>query len=271
MFSNRFLQAGACVAVFYVCTAFAFASVDVPKLAKDKGPALVTLKFVLKVSAPMMGNEEEESDTEVTGVMIDPKGIVLCSNTQLAGFLGMMKKMMGPMGAQITATPTDLKVLVGDDTEGKEGELIARDTELDLAWVKIKEPGDKPYDYVDLKKNASPEVGQTIVVVRRMGKYFNRSTVVAESRIGGATTKPRPLFVPSVAMGMTLGLPVFSAGGDLVGILISQAPESEDAEFNPFAMMSALGDMQESMTGLILPAAEVAKATARALEGQEKK
>jgi hypothetical protein len=256
-------------ALFSTHSAFA-GPTDIPGLAREKGAALVTLKFVLKVSGPMVDGEEE-SETEVTGVMIDPKGVVLCSNTQLAGFVGMIKKMMGPMGSQINATPTDLKVLVGDDTEGKEAELIARDTELDIAWVKIKEPGDKPYDHIDLAKSAKLEVGQPIAIVRRMGKFFNRATVVTESRIGGTTSKPRTLYIPSSTMGMTLGLPVFSATGELLGVMVSQTPESDEGDFNPLAMLSMLSDMQDSMTGLILPATDVARATTRALEGMDKK
>ena len=46
----------------------------------------------------MGGMGDQESDSEVTGVMIDPKGLVLCSNTQLGGFTGIMKQFMGPMG-----------------------------------------------------------------------------------------------------------------------------------------------------------------------------
>lgn len=243
---------------------------DIPGLARQKGPALVTLKFVLKVSGPM-ADGDEESDTEITGVMIDPKGVVLCSNTQLAGFVGMIKKMMGPMGSQINATPTDLKVLVGDDTEGKEAELVARDTELDIAWVRIKDPGDKPFDHIDLTRSAKPEVGQPIAIVRRMGKFFNRVAVVTESRIGGTTSKPRTLYIPSSTMGITLGLPVFSASGELLGVMVSQTPDSDESDFNPLAMLNMLSDMQDSMTGLILPATEVAKATTRALENAEKK
>ncbi len=258
-------------AVFAATLTARAAAPDVQKLIKEKSPALVTIKFVLKVSMPMMGGEEQESETEITGVVVDPKGVVLCSNTQLAGFVGLMKKIMGPMGGQITATPTDLKVLIGDDAEGKDAELVARDTELDLAWVRIKEPGDKPLEHLDLKKSATAEVGQPIVVVRRLGKYFARNAVISESRIGGSTSKPRQLFVPGSAIGMTLGLPVFAADGDFLGVMISQVPESEDGEFNPMAMMGMISEMQDSMTGLILPASEVAKATARALESAGKK
>lgn len=246
---------------------------DYQKFLAEKAPALVTIKFVLKVSmgGMMAGMGDQENETEITAVMIDPKGIALCSNTQLGGFTGIMQRMMGAMGGEITATPTDLKVLIGDDTEGVDAELIARDSELDLAWVRIKEPGDKKFAFADLSNAAKPKMGQRLLTVRRMGKYYARIAVVGEGRIGGVTKKPRDLYVPTGDIGAALGLPVYTESGQIVGVAIMQMPDAEDTEMNPAAIFSQLGNMQEMMSGLILPAADVAKATRRALESVDEK
>ncbi|MCB9850038.1 MAG: hypothetical protein H6817_04970 [Phycisphaerales bacterium] len=253
---------------FVASTARAGDDGDYAKLLKEKAGVLVTVKHVLKVNMAMLGGEQE-NESELTGVMVDPKGVVLCSNTQLGGFTAMISKMMGPMGGNMTATPTDIKVLIGDDTEGVEAELIARDTELDLAWVKIKEPGDKTFEYLDFSKGEKPEIGSRILMLRRMGKYFARSLVVGDARIGGMTKKPRDLYIPSGALGGGLGLPVYADSGSVVGVLIVQVPDAEDTGGNPLSMMSQATSMQDMMSGLILPAADVAKATKRALETTE--
>jgi len=240
---------------------------DLGKLLKEKTPSTVTVKFILKMSMGGMMGEDQEDETEATGVMIDPKGVVLCSNTQLGGFMGMLARMMGEMGSQFSANPTDIKVLVGEDTEGKEAEIVARDTELDLAWIRIKTPPEHPYEFVDLTKSADVEVGQEIVGVRRLGKHFGRVAAAGSGRIGGITSKPRKLFVPTGGISGMLGLPVYRAGGEVVGVLVMQMPDSEDADMmNPAAMLGMLSDMQSLMDGLILPAGEVVKATKRALE-----
>lgn len=237
------------------------------KLLKEKTSAIVTIKFTLKVNmGGMFGGGEQENESEVNGVMIDEKGLVLCSNTQLSGFIGMMRQFMGPMGGNITATPTDLKVLVGDDTEGRDAEIVARDTELDLAWVRMKEPGEQKYAYVDFSQSAVPKVGQQVYVLRRMGKYFARCAVAADGRIAGTTAKPRDLYVPAGNVGAAHGLPVFLADGKPVGVVVMQVPESEGDASNPLAMLGRMSGMQDMMSGLILPAAEVVKATQRALE-----
>jgi S1-C subfamily serine protease len=241
---------------------------DYAKILKEKEPTLVTVKFVLKVKmgGMMGGMGDQESDTEITGVLIDAKGLVLCSNTQLGGFTAMMKRMMGRMGGDITATPTDLKVLIGDDVEGVEAELIARDTELDLAWVRIKEPAETPYPHVDFGAGAEVDIGDRVFAVREMGKYFGRTPVVTEGRIGGKASKPRELYIPSADFATAMGMPVYNANGQIVGIMVMQMPMEEDADMNPMAMMGMMSSMQDMMGGFILPAANVAKATSRAME-----
>lgn len=239
--------------------------IDFKKMLDDKGQALVTVKFVLKVSMGEMFGGDQESETEISGVMIDAKGLVICSNTQLGGFIGMMKSMMGSMGGEMSATPTDLKVLIGDDAEGREAELVARDSELDLAWIRIKSPGDKPYPFVDLSKGSKIATGDQVFALRRLGKYYSRSAVITECRIGGHTQKPRELFIPAASLSTSLGAPVFAADGQPAGLIVMQMPETDDSSANPMAMMSRMSGMQDMMGGFILPAATIVKATERAM------
>ncbi len=241
------------------------------KFLQEEQSVLVTVKFVLKLKmgGMMGGGGEQESENEVTGIMIGERGLVLCSNTQLGGMMAMFSRMMGPMGGNMSATPTDLKVLVGDDTEGVDAELIARDTELDLAWIRISEPGDKMFEFLDFSKSASIDVGQRVLLVRKMDKYFGRAPVVIEGRIAGVTVKPRKLYVPSGELMAALGLPVYLPNGTVVGVPITQSSAEEGADANPMAMLSMMSGMQEQMSGLILPAAEVVRATERALSREE--
>lgn len=261
--------------LFAVAAGFAFLGAPGAPAASDseatyqnlmdtRGTTLVTVKFVLKVSGggffAAMGDQENEQET--SGVMISSQGLVLVSNTQLAGWIGMARGFLGEMGGDVSAVPTDLKVLVGDDTEGLEAELLARDTELDLAWVKIKEPGERTFAAVDFADSAKPSPGQQLLMLARMGKYFERALLVHELRVAGLARKPRELYVPSSAAG--LGLPVYTTDGKVVGLTVFQAPETEGAGENPFAMFSQLSDMQSAAGGLILPAEEVLRATKRA-------
>lgn len=248
----------AVVTALLTAAAQAQAPADFQKVLQEKSPAFVTIKFVLKIK--MGGVGESESETETTGAMIDPKGLVITSNTQLGGIAGFMRSM----GRDISTTPTDIKVLVGDDIEGLPAKVIARDTELDLAWVQITEPGEKEFAHIDLKDSTDGKVGQFVVTLRRMAKYFDRVTVIGESRVAGVTKKPRHLYVPTLPLTNNLGLPVFTADGKVLGVAVLQMPSEEDEEEGPAGMFSRMSSLQEMMMGMILPATEVIEATRRA-------
>ena len=58
------------------------------------------------------------------------------------------------------------------------------------------------------------------------------------------------------------GLPVFTADGTLLGLFVVQMPETQEA----LTAIASGNSMQDMAGGLILPTAEVAKATNRAKE-----
>lgn len=211
--------------------------------------ALVRVKFVQKTQSRW---GEYEAETEVNAVMIEPTGLIMCSNTLMGGGGGRW-------GGR--SVPTDIKILIGDDTEGIEATFIARDTELDLAWLQIKEPGDRKFTYLDLSaaKDApvEPKLGQTVVAMGVMGKYFGQETLLSEGYVAGRTKKPRRLYVTRGGLDTDPGLPVFTAGGDIVGFASIQRPDEDE-----------VGGAQSNLTrrgsGLLLPTATVLKAIDRA-------
>ena len=249
---RRILTASAILAATLgVGPALAQEKADYSALLERVGPAFVTVKFVLKMQG-QFGNRESEA--EVTGVMIDASGLVLCGNTRL-GSARMARSIGG------SATPTDLKVLIGDDTEGLEARVLARDSELDLAWVQIKKPGERKFVALDLSKSATPSVGDRLLAIRKMAKYFDRALTVSEGRLSGKTHKPRDLLIPSGSLSLETGLPVFTPSGDVVGIAVLQMPEEDELQ-----SMALTGIGRDISNGLVLPVAEVIRATDRAKE-----
>lgn len=224
---------------------------DWAKLLADRAGSLVTVKFVLKIEP---GSQEQEA--EISAVVIDAKGLLLCSNTQTGGFPPIIQSRMG--GA--TATPTNIKVLAGDDTEGVSAKLIARDSELDLAWIQVDDGSGKTFDAVDFTKSSSPLVGDTLLTVSRLGKFFDRASIIQSTRLGGSTKKPRKLYIPAdTSIANELGAPVFATDGSVVGFTALQLPEAEDVEGGGMGA-------REYLSAVILPAEDVVKATKRALE-----
>ncbi len=239
---------------------------DPEKFLADKAPALVTIKFNLRSGAT---ESDEQSETEITGVAIDPKGLVLCSNVQLTGLAGAFGGM-GMMGRG-GAVPTNIRVMIGDDAQGLKAKLLARDSELDLAWIELTEPAPKPLVYVDLAKALKPRIGQQLICLHRMGKYFDREPAIREARVSAHTRKPRELYILGGTLNPDFGLPVFATSGEVVGIVILPISEESGDELrgNPFSMLGGISGILDLVGGAILPADEVLKATRRARENPQ--
>ncbi len=218
-------------------------------LLAEKAPAIVSLKFILKG-----GEQDEESET--TGFVIDgAKGLVLTSNN---AFGGMAARFGGP-----TPTPSDIKILIGDDVNGLDATFVARDTELGLAWVKLKDAPATPLAAIDLSKDTKGAVGDEIYTISLMGKFFDRIPAISEGHIGAVTTKPRQLYIPSIGLaGAEQAMPIFNSKGEVLGVSTIILPDQEEM-MNPGGMRSI---MRGITGGMILPASEAMAATTRALE-----
>ena len=226
--------------------------------------ALVTLKYVLSLQA--MGNEQEV-ENETTCLMIDAAGLVLCSNTELGGAVAMVGQLFGRSG--LTATARQIEVLVADETEGRPATLMARDTDRDLAWIQLDEAPEKPLTFLDFSHSADLDLGDPFYRLRRMHRHFGRAALVEDGTVGAVIEKPRRLYAVANPTQGGFGAPVFNAAGQLVGLTVLQSPNAEDessAQVQASALLGNSAQLQDMVAGLILPAAEVAKATRLARE-----
>ncbi len=248
------------------------------RLIAERANVLVTVEFVLKVKMAGAG-ADREIEGETTCLSIDARGLVLCSNTELGGYVGLMSQMMGRGGGfDVTAAPRKIKVIPGGG-ERLDARLVARDSERDLAWVQVEgddqdlaaatpEEG-KRIPFLDLSDHAEIGAGDRFYRLRRMDKFFGSVPVVTGGVVAAVIDKPRKLLVPAESATGGFGLPVFTAGGHLVGITVIQMPAAEDQSgmlSGGLPFLSSAAKLQDMVGGLILPAAEVAKATRLARE-----
>ncbi len=248
----------------FTAVTWADSDVNFKQLANDRAGGLVTVKYILAVSmGGARGNMEQESEIEMTCVMATAEGMVMCSNNQLTGFVEMIKQFAGAAGREISAVPKDIRIIAGPESKSFDAEIVARDSELDIAWIKIKNADDIQFDHIDFKAGKAADIGDEFVILRRMGNHFGRAIVISEGKIGGITSKPRTLYIPAAAYSLGGGLPVFTPSGDVIGLMISQLPDSDGN--SPQMMVMIGGNLQDAVSGLILPAEEVVRATARAM------
>jgi len=216
------------------------------KLITAHGNAVVRLKYILKVKTPKQGDQSAES--EAVGLMIDRGGLVLVSNARLGGLSAAARKV----ASGYSASASDLKVLIGDDTEGLPAQLIARDSELDLAWVQIKDAAGKTFASVDLAGEAQPFPGDTLLLLERTSNFLGRSVFADDIHAVGTTDRPRNLLLVT-GLGNSSVAPVFSVSGQFLGVTVNQFPDEPESR------------MHVGVTpGLVLPVHDLSLATRRA-------
>lgn len=242
------------------------------ELLERYASAVMTVQFVSRVNAggslgSLLGGSEEFA-SEATCLIIHPRGVAVCSKTRLDGMIQLMKRSLGPAGRglHLTVQAVDLRVLI-DNGDRLEARVMATDAELDLAWVEILAPSSRSFDAVNLDDIAEVRPGDRIFVLQRLEEYFDRAPIYFEGQVGGQISLPRRLYVPTIPLEMAFGLPVFSPDGRLVGITVLQLPEAkEPAEAGgTLGLMRQTTELRSMARTLILPAATLARATARVL------
>ncbi len=233
---------------------------DVAGLLEKAAPSIVTVKVVIKTEISVMGQaQNDESRSEMPGVIVDDTGLIMISNAEISA--DRLKEalsgnpMMGT--ADITMTPTDFKVIFGNEEEEHDAFLVAKDTKLDLAFLQVEGVTDRTLTAVNFAEGVKPGVGDTIMTVSRLKKGYDYAPFVSTARISGAIRKPRKAWIIDGNID-SLGLPVFSASGEVVGVLITLTPTTTDegggAGFGAIMRMMRGGGLDSGVGSFVLPA-----------------
>jgi len=227
--------------------------------------AVVTVELVIKEKMSMFGEASNESESKVsgTGTVISADGLTVMSLTSTDPN-SMFANMM-PSGMEeefdMDSEVTDVKIVLEDGTE-LPSEIVLRDRDLDLAFVRPKEAPVSPLAFVDLAAAVDVDVLDAVVVIDRTGKVANRAHSVTVSRVSSLVSKPRRFYLTDYAQPSGgLGAPGFTPEGKLIGVFMLRMIRSTDQG----GFMSGLGGgMQDSMAIILLPAAEVLEGASQA-------
>lgn len=191
-------------------------------------PSIVIVKVVMKTTGTQGGDRETKAD--FTGVIVDKTGLIMISNMMFsyARVNALLGRNVGQAG-DLKTYPTEMKTLFDQDDKEYATTLVATDTKLDLAFVKVDGLGDKKLTAVDFSGSETGTVGEEVVSVSRLHKGFDYAPYFMTSRISGTILKPKKAYC--VEGGLEgLGLPVFSATGEILGVLTTLEPSvKEDA------------------------------------------
>ncbi len=186
------------------------------KRVEEKAPTVVTVKFVIKVQFGGQGVEREQSGS-MTGVIVDPSGVVMMPNWGRGGM------------RQMKITPVNLRVLFEGDEKEYDAVVGATDSKLGLAFVIVKDLAGKQIASVDLAATADAKVGDELLTVTRLEQGFDYAPYFGLARIVGQVTKPRPMWM---LQGFTaVAHPFYAADGKTAGIVIRQSGVTEEEGF----------------------------------------
>lgn len=237
----------------------------------DKGRAIYTknqqavvivqLVMKTKVSYPGAGERSAEARQDATGTVIDPSGLTVLSlsSTDPTIYIENMMSGRGEEAARVKMESelSDIKILLEDGTEVP-AEVVLRDKDLDLAFLRPKVKPAAPMAAVDLSQAGKADVLDQVITVNRLGSAAGRAYAASVERICAIVRRPRLFYIPdSMMTATTMGTPAFTLEGKPLGLFVYRTVKGQTSS----AMFGIQG---QAATSIILPAEDILKAAKQA-------
>jgi S1-C subfamily serine protease len=229
------------------------------EIFKQHQHAVVTVQVVLKMSYSG-ASRSSENRQEITGTVLDPSGLTVlalsaCDPSE------MYQRMLAEQSSQykLETEVTDLKILLDDGTEVP-SEIVLRDKDLDLAFIRPKTKPASPMAAVDFAKSAPAQLLDQLITLNRLNSAAGRAYAASVERVSAVIQKPRTFYIPDSTMtSTTLGSPAFALDGNVVGVVVMRAVSSKGGSARSY---------RDNMTSIILPAEDVLKGAKQAPEAK---
>jgi S1-C subfamily serine protease len=212
-------------------------------LAARYDSSIVTVKTVVQQT---MGARKGESRNTTGGVIVDKTGMTMISLSSIdpSALLKQMYAGRIPEGTDLTAEVTDIKIVLGDQTE-VDAEVVLRDPDLDIAIIRPSSAFTATVTPIDISGNAKADILDKVIVAKRLDQKADNALGVAVVQIGAVVKKPRLFYLIGDSTPMAnLGSPVFTTGGALLGVMVMRTGASD-----------AGGD--RGVLGIVIPAANI--------------
>ncbi|MEI6534289.1 MAG: hypothetical protein WCN98_03030 [Verrucomicrobiaceae bacterium] len=210
------------------------------KIFNDKKDCVVLVSAIAKTSFSGNGAKDtpvnmpdQENKVEALGTLIDASGLVVTVLGQMDPSRNITGRSVptpqGVVKLEASSTIKEVKVIMADGTEIP-AEIVMKDADLDLAFVRIKTASKEAkgvvFQAVDMKDNGPGDIMDEIVTLARMDELMNRAPVVMRGQINMITKKPRTFLRGS---GATAGCPTFLANGKFLGITAGRSVPGKNA------------------------------------------
>ncbi|MCH2132214.1 MAG: serine protease [Phycisphaerales bacterium] len=199
-------------------------------------PAICTVTFILDVRGGG-GQMDREVPMTATGTIVSSDGLIMMSSAAMdmatRGGQWMRRGRGGRGGGEgrdmdIEATPTDIRIMLGGDFEEHDAELVAKDSTMGLAFLKVTDP--TPLSNVEHVTFDTPDrmrVGEELIGISRLSERYDYEAYLGWLKLSGRVDQPRRMWTVSSGYNGR-GLPLFNRFGQAVGVLTT-SQRSDDA------------------------------------------
>jgi hypothetical protein len=174
---------------------------------------VVTMRVVIAMS---FGGREEESEQESNATLVTPEGMAVLALSAVDPL--QMASQIRVSTEEMTSRVTSLRMILPDGNE-KPAEVVLRDKDLDIAFVKLTEKPETPLPYVDMSQAGNPQVLDNVVCIMQQGRVARRSHAAFVERVEMAVEKPRLFYaLGSHRSRQVVCSPVFTMDNLFVGV-----------------------------------------------------
>ncbi len=231
--------------------------------------AVVTVQVVIKskFSVTGAGGQSSEARQDVTGTVMDATGLTVVSLSATDPGQMLQNMMSGSdeeSRFKVETELSDVKLLLEDGTEVP-AEVVLRDKDLDLAFLRPKSKLASALPALDFTNSGKAQILDEVLALNRLGTAAGRAYAASVERISAVVERPRLFYVPGLSPTMTsMGSPAFTMDGKVLGLFVMRATKGRNAGGGMF------GARQDNVTGIIVPAQDILKAAKQVPLPEEK-
>ena len=210
--------------------------------------AVVSVKFVMSVTA---SGKEERIEDRTQALLVSPDGLLLVPDRAVSIDFRQFSGAGKAQGAAPVAKSNDFRVRLAGSDDWLPADLVTRDTQLGLAWLRLRNPPGN-LNFVDLDHGITAAPGMTFFSLMRTSDEWGGVPVFREGFVMGETHTPKTLLLVDGVPGMA-----FSADGDPMGYVDLDFAKLMRARGSNSGLGLDMADSALQMT----PIAKVAAAT----------
>jgi hypothetical protein len=171
---------------------------------------------------------DREIPVEIDGIVVSDDGLIMIPGGPM-DMANQMRRQMRGRGRggrggggmedmEIEASPTDIRVVMGEDFDEHDAVLAAKDSSLQLAFVMLEDTKDLKLQPLKLTATNEMTIGEELLALARLSEDYDFAPYFATVQVTGKVNQPRPMWTISTQL-FSPGLPVFNHDGIFVGIM----------------------------------------------------